>query len=1029
MGKIKVYARVKPSESKNDLLSSTSNKITIDKKFANRDRERQNAQVQYLFDFDLVFDQFVTQNEIFNSIAIDALDRFLEGFNATIFAYGQTGSGKTFTIEGSARRFDDRGLIPRSINYIYEKLKDRPDQDVSVHISYFEIYNEIGYDLLNPASRLESLLYTNLPRISIRERGNGQFVTHNLTSHLAADEDIAQHLLFQGSMSRKVASTSMNMQSSRSHAVFTIMLTSKIINSDTLTISKLNFVDLAGSERVAKTGAKGKVLNEAKFINLSLHHLEHVIIQLQKAARAEESPKKMVRSSTAPELHKPHPGREVKEAWSPTKSTVRKKHIPYRNSLLTMFLRDSLGGNCYTFMIAAVSFDMCHIDESISTCRFAQRVSCIKNLATRNEILDDKALIKKLRLHIRDLDGEICELKRLLDAKNEAMNQPMMLTSQPLSDDDKEVLYRFIRQFLKGDIKDPLETGMNTREKILESLFFLKEIIIQASKKRGSSIVSKPPLPQRSEGIVNFPDRVEANVSENVNIESKIKEKVQPLNDESNLRRKVSINTNTSTKDASLINAVGTLSIKDIVNKELSLNSILERRAQSFVKTSETSKDSRQTSPFIVPSPKPVSLPASPFAPSSISSSPSILSSTLTAPMVRNLPKNPITPETMAMSSHYISPFEQKRRAEIVKKIDSVSKTEDDMQKEKNLIIERQIAIEIQQNEEKLAMLSRTVENQKARIKYLTQVNTDPEQLENERIAKKRLETKAKQLVCRISELRTPNSNVVKLDDKLHAEPKEENFDITSKNTGLILQNLSNKERHQHKVKEGLEQIKIQQLEQELQIKEAATRRKLLALKQQLKCDSFSSNDIPRKTQSLPVSSQSDVRNLESNDTSNKLLLDPYSFRQHQHSTRAETYDDYSSNKNYRDTNSIENIVKQDNKFIPQPPAEIFRKSNNILRVTGSPNFTAPTSETKNIPVRENASKIAQNAPKTTENYSKGGISQNPMKIEEKSVNSQERAYMNAVQSNRTRVEKIRRVINAAQVIQRNWRKYKLRTK
>ena len=685
MGKIKVYARVKPSESKNDLLSSTSNKIMIDKKIAYRDKTRQNSQVQYLFDFDFVFDHFVTQNEIFDSIAIDALDRFLEGFNATIFAYGQTGSGKTFTIEGSAKRFEDRGLIPRSINYIYEKLKDRTDQDITVHISYFEIYNETGYDLLNPASRLESLLYTSLPKISIRERGDGQFVTHNLTSHLAADEQIAHHLLLQGSLSRKVASTTMNIQSSRSHAVFTIMLTSKVVNSDTLTISKLNFVDLAGSERVAKTGAEGKVLSEAKFINRSLHHLEHVIIQLQKVARAEESPKKMLRSSTAPELHKTLPGREVKEAWSPTKSIVRKRHIPYRNSLLTMFLRDSLGGNCNTFMIATISFDLNHLDESTSTCRFAQRVSCIKNLPTRNEILDDKALIKKLRLHIRDLEGEIFEFKKLLDAKNEAMSQPVMLTSQPLSDDDKEVLYRFIRQFLKGEVMDPLETGMNTREKILESLFFLKEIIMQATRKRGSSIVSKPPIPQKSETAVKIQDKIEASVPGNTNTESKIIENTQPLNDESNLRKIVPIHTNPSTKDVSSANVVGILSVKDVVNKELSLNSILERRAPSFVDRKEASKELRQTSPFIVPSPKSVSLPASPFAPSSIASSPSILSSTQNAPMIRNLINNPITPDTMAKSSQYISPFEQKRRTEIAKKMDSVSKMEDDNAKGKEL--------------------------------------------------------------------------------------------------------------------------------------------------------------------------------------------------------------------------------------------------------------------------------------------------------------------------------------------------------
>ena len=124
-------------------------------------------------------------------------------------------------------------------------------------------------------------------------------------------------------------------------------------------------------------------------------------------------------------------------------------------------------------------------------------MSCIKNIATRNEILDDQALIKKLRIHIRDLDSEIHQLRQLLDEKNEALKQPTILISQPLSDDEKEILYRLIRQFLKGEVADPLDGGLNTREKILESLFFLKEIILQASKRKGTNIVNvnKPPLP------------------------------------------------------------------------------------------------------------------------------------------------------------------------------------------------------------------------------------------------------------------------------------------------------------------------------------------------------------------------------------------------------------------------------------------------------------------------------------------------------------------------------------------------------
>ena len=132
--------------------------------------------------------------------------------------------------------------------------------------------------------------------------------------------------------------------------------------------SKLNLVDLAGSERVAKTGADGLVLQEAKYINLSLHHLEHVIVLLQKYSRTNRAPP--TRSSTGFVSSSPS-----------SSSRPNTGFIPYRNSLLTMVLKDSLGGNCVTAMIATVSPDRDNIRETVSTCRFSQRVACISNVA------------------------------------------------------------------------------------------------------------------------------------------------------------------------------------------------------------------------------------------------------------------------------------------------------------------------------------------------------------------------------------------------------------------------------------------------------------------------------------------------------------------------------------------------------------------------------------------------------------------------------------------------------------------------
>ncbi|PKU47177.1 hypothetical protein llap_2551 [Limosa lapponica baueri] len=160
----------------------------------------------------------------------------------------------------------------------------------------------------------------------------------------------------------------MNEASTRSHCIFTIHISSKEPGSATIRRSKLHLVDLAGSERVAKTGVGGHLLTEAKYINLSLHYLEQVIIALAEKNRS---------------------------------------HIPYRNSMMTSVLRDSLGGNCMTTMIATLSIDKRNIDESISTCRFAQRVALIKNEAVLNEEIDPRLMIVQLQKEIQELKDEL----------------------------------------------------------------------------------------------------------------------------------------------------------------------------------------------------------------------------------------------------------------------------------------------------------------------------------------------------------------------------------------------------------------------------------------------------------------------------------------------------------------------------------------------------------------------------------------------------------------------------------------------
>ncbi|NXL02953.1 KIF6 protein, partial [Mesembrinibis cayennensis] len=325
-----------------------------------------NKRESYVFKFQKIFDQEAKQDVVFDNIAKPVAECVLAGYNGTIFAYGQTGSGKTFTITGGAERYGDRGIIPRTLSYIFDQLQKDSSKVYTTHVSYLEIYNECGYDLLDPrheASRLE-----DLPKVTVMEDPDQNIHLKNLSLQQATNEEEALNLLFLGDTNRMIAETPMNQASTRSHCIFTIHISSKEPGSATIRRSKLHLVDLAGSERVAKTGVGGHLLTEAKYINLSLHYLEQVIIALAEKKRS---------------------------------------HIPYRNSMMTSVLRDSLGGNCVTTMIATLSIDKRNIDESISTCRFAQRVALIKNEAVLNEEIDPRLMIVQLKKEIQELKDEL----------------------------------------------------------------------------------------------------------------------------------------------------------------------------------------------------------------------------------------------------------------------------------------------------------------------------------------------------------------------------------------------------------------------------------------------------------------------------------------------------------------------------------------------------------------------------------------------------------------------------------------------
>lgn len=292
--------------------------------------------------------------------------------------------GKTFTITGGPERYADRGVIPRAISMLFQSLQNINNVTFSCYVSYFELYNESGYDLLAHVDNqngyndnVEISKLDDLPKVTMLEDEDGNYHFRNLSVNQVSTEEEALNLLFIGDTNRAIGETQMNQSSSRSHCIFTIMVEMRKGGSDTVIRSKLNLVDLAGSERVHKTNSSGQTLKEAQYINSSLFFLEMVIVALHER----------------------------------TKRGKEHVHIPYRNSMMTSVLRDSLGGNCKTIMIATISPEAGQTDESISTCHFAQRVALVKNNAFVNEELEPEFVIKRLKAEVKRLREEVKFLK------------------------------------------------------------------------------------------------------------------------------------------------------------------------------------------------------------------------------------------------------------------------------------------------------------------------------------------------------------------------------------------------------------------------------------------------------------------------------------------------------------------------------------------------------------------------------------------------------------------------------------------
>ena len=317
-------------------------------------------------------------------------------------------------MSGSTSNYKYRGLIPRAINKIFSEVGGRFDNKITVKVSFVELYNELMFDLLSETPPQDQ----SGSNITIQEDTRGEVSVRGLSTIECKNEEEALNCLFEGEQARATTDNSLNVNSSRSHAIFTIHIESRstIEQSEKVITSKLHLVDLAGNERTKKTGATGLTMKEANYINRSLSFLEQVVVG----------------------------------------STDKKRdHVPYRQSKLTNLLKNSIGGNCYTILIANIWPEASHIEETLSTLRFATRMKQVENVPHVNEIADQSLLIKRYQKEVRDLKQEL--------AMHDTLANPGVTSAEPYTAEQAYEIQKVAQDYLTGVTED-IESLQSVRQ-------------------------------------------------------------------------------------------------------------------------------------------------------------------------------------------------------------------------------------------------------------------------------------------------------------------------------------------------------------------------------------------------------------------------------------------------------------------------------------------------------------------------------------------------------------------------------------
>ncbi|XP_054479156.1 kinesin-like protein KIF9 [Anoplopoma fimbria] len=405
-----VFVRIRPTANfSQDVIECVPDGQTVNiyhRKVSRKPQDTRKSQLSYWsFRLEGVL-QDVSQEEVYSQVCRRVVLGALDGYNGTVMCFGQTGAGKTYTMTGSTESYKQRGIIPRALQEVFREVEKRTEHSFSVHLSYLEIYNETLVDLL---SSLQGSPRPSARGMSVMEEpGRGVFI-RGLSLHPVHSEEEALNLLFEGELNHIIGSHALNRNSSRSHCIFTVHIESRsrTLSEAKYVTSKLNLVDLAGSERMGKTGSEGQMFKEAMYINKSLSFLEQAILAL---------------------------------------ADRRRDHVPFRQTKLTHALKDSLGGNCNTVLVANIYGEAAQIEETLSTLRFASRMKCVRTNAAVNEHTDPATQIKKLKKDIQMLKEE-------LSIYNTLASRPS-ITYEPLSEAQLAEIHSQVQRYLEGSLEE-----------------------------------------------------------------------------------------------------------------------------------------------------------------------------------------------------------------------------------------------------------------------------------------------------------------------------------------------------------------------------------------------------------------------------------------------------------------------------------------------------------------------------------------------------------------------------------------------